>query len=262
MTILEKIVRHKKKELIYTKKETPVRILKVCPYFYRKPLSLRRALSDPKNAGIIAEFKRSSPSRGPIHEYAIPGDIAIGYEKSGATGISILTDKRFFKGRKNDLIITRGETSLPVLRKDFIVDEYQIIESKAFGADVILLIAAILDKKEITKFARLAKKLELEILFEIHDASELTKIPEEADMVGVNNRDLKTFEVNIRKSMELAPLIPEHMVKVSESGISKPEIITHLKDYGYSGYLIGETFMKTADPGRTCSDFIKQLSYI
>lgn len=262
MDILKKIVLHKKKEIEHKKKAFPPVLLEKSPLFYRKVLSLKQSLSVPESTGIIAEFKRASPSKGVINANAIPEDVVTGYEKAGPAGISILTEKRYFNGRNNDLITARRLTSLPILRKDFIIDEYQILEAKAIGADVILLIAAVMKTKEITKLANLAKKIGMEILFEVHDASELTSIPDSADMVGVNNRDLKTFEVNTHKAIELASLIPEHMLKVSESGISKTETIALLRNHGYKGFLMGETFMRTANPGKTCSDFIKQLSFV
>ena len=174
--------------------------------------------------------------------------------------MSVLTDAKYFGGSLDDLLIARAASQLPLLRKDFIIDEYQIIEAKAYGADVILLIAALLTRNEIKQFSRLAKQLKLEVLLEVHNEEELQKaIMPSLDMLGVNNRNLKTFEVNLETSKTLSSKIPNDFVKVSESGISHIEAIKELKPFGYQGFLIGENFMKTDNPGASAAEFINQL---
>jgi len=259
MNFLEKIVAHKQKETELRKAIVPVSELERSPLFLRQTQSLSHALMASGSSGIIAEFKRASPSRGTIHPGASPEKIAQAYENCGASGISVLTETTFFNGSTDDLQKARSVTSLPLLRKDFITDEYQVIETRAIGADVILLIAGVPESKKIKALASLAKELGLEVLFEIHHRDEIRKIPEEADMIGVNNRNLNTFTVDIRKALELAPLLPPNVVKVSESGLSIPETVITLKEAGYQGFLIGETFMKTSDPGKTCRQFIEKI---
>jgi len=211
-------------------------------------------------SGIIAEFKRRSPSRSVINQTAAVTDVVRAYEKAGASAISVLGDTKYFGGALEDLIQARNSVDIPVLRKEFIIDPYQIYEAKAFGADAVLLIAAILPEKEITKFSKLAKSLKLEVLLEIHNKKELENSDlTYVDMVGVNNRNLKTFEVSLEISKELSMLIPDEKVKVSESGISSVEAINELRNYGYKGFLIGENFMKTDDPGSSAAEFINKL---
>ena len=260
MSTLREIIQHKRKETEQRKGVVSVTQLKKSPLFTREAFSLVESLTREGSTGIIAEFKRSSPSRGFIHAGASPGEIVRDYEIAGASGISILTDEVFFSGSLSHLRIARDATTLPILRKDFILDEYQIIEAKAMGADVILLIAAVLDQKKINTFTSLTKELGMEVLFEIHEGVEITKIPERADIIGVNNRNLKTFEVDVRQALELASLLPSHKVRIAESGISEPATVRKLRKSGYRGFLIGETFMKTNDPGKACLYFIKQLN--
>jgi len=187
-------------------------------------------------------------------------DVAVGYEKAGASGMSILTDQKYFGGSIEDLVIGRSSCTLPILRKEFIVDPYQIIEAKAFGADVILLIAAVLDKKSIKNLSILAKNLNLEVILEVHNKEELqNNIMPSLDIIGVNNRDLKTFKINLKLSEELSDYIPNEFLKISESGISNVEVIKKLKLFGYKGFLIGENFMKNNDPVSAFNDFIKEL---
>jgi indole-3-glycerol phosphate synthase len=260
MSILNKILQHKEKEVWHRKKEVPYRHLEKSPFFDRTTISLREnLLSDDNAPGIIAEFKRSSPSKGNIHEGACVEEIIPAYEAAGAAGISVLTDNRFFGGSNGDLEKARDLTALPLLRKDFIIDEYQIVEARALGADVILLIAAALEKKTVTTLTRLALELEMEVLFEIYDLLELVKMPDEKILVGINNRDLKTFEVSLRKAIQAVPFIPPELVKVAESGIREPESIRLLQEHGYRGFLIGEAFMRDADPGRACKIFIEKI---
>jgi indole-3-glycerol phosphate synthase len=259
MNILDKIVIDKRKEVNLKKELIPIKAYEQLPYFDIKTTSLSKKLRA-SNTGIIAEFKRKSPSKSIINDTVLIEDVAIGYEKAGVCGMSILTDEIYFGGTMDDLIIARENCRLPLLRKEFIIDEFQIIEAKAIGADVILLIAAILTKAEIKQFSELAKSLNLDVLLEVHNAEELQKsIMPSLDMLGVNNRNLKTFEVSLETSKLLSEQIPNDFVKVSESGISSVEAIKELQPYGYKGFLIGENFMKTDNPGQSAKTFIKSL---
>ena len=259
MTILDKIIAEKRIEIAKRKSEKTISKLENELYFNRKCLSLKENLLK-SDTGIIAEFKRKSPSKGWIHENADARIIPAGYCTAGASGISILTDEPFFGGTPQDLITARPLVDCPILRKEFIVDEYQLFEAKAMGADVILLIASALSVDETNELAKKAKALGLEVLLEIHNREELEHINEYVDMVGVNNRNLKTFEVNIDVSKELADLIPDEFVKISESGISNPETVIELRKYGYKGFLMGENFMKTENPALSLKEFIELIS--
>jgi indole-3-glycerol phosphate synthase len=259
MNILDKIVADKRKEVISKKEIIKVNMLEQIPFFGRKTFSLTHNLKK-SHSGIIAEFKRRSPSKSVINNTALVEDVALGYEQAGVCGMSVLTDEIYFGGTLDDLITARQSCQLPILRKDFIIDEFQILEAKAFGADVILLIASILTKTKIKQFSELAKSLNLEVLLEVHNEEELHKsIMPTLDMIGVNNRNLKTFDVSLETSKQLSTLIPDDFVKISESGISSIEAIKKLKPYGYKGFLIGENFMKTKDPGESAKEFIKTL---
>jgi indole-3-glycerol phosphate synthase len=259
MTILDKIIAEKYKEVEAQKKLIPIVELEKNEKFRRDPFSLKKSLIREGSSGVIAEFKRQSPSKGVINNHVGVEDVTRGYALAGAAGLSVLTDRQFFGGSAVDLIAARQANEIPVLRKDFMVDEYQIIEAKAMGADVILLIAASLDKNQVKKLATCAKNLGLEILFEIHAREELDKIIDEVDMIGVNNRNLKDFKVDIEHSLKLAAELPDTFVKVSESGIDNPETIKYLKSNGFKGFLIGENFMRQEDPAKACEEFIKQL---
>ncbi|HIE41160.1 MAG TPA: indole-3-glycerol phosphate synthase TrpC [Candidatus Aenigmarchaeota archaeon] len=259
MNILDKIILDKRKEVALKKEHIPIQILEQMPFFERKTISLAQKLRNSKT-GIIAEFKRKSPSKSVINDTATVDDVAIGYESAGVCGMSVLTDEIYFGGTLDDLILARESCNLPLLRKDFVIDEYQLLEAKAFGADVILLIAAVLTKQEIKQFSEFAKGLGLDVLLEVHNNEELQKsILPSIDMLGVNNRNLKTFEVSLDMSKQLADLIPNDFVKVSESGISSIKAIQELKPYGYQGFLIGENFMKTKNPGESAKEFISLL---
>ena len=177
----------------------------------------------------------------------------------GASGLSILTENKFFGGNVNDLLIARKVNSIPILRKDFIIDEYQVIESKTAGADAILLIASLLTTNQVLKMSSLARSIGLQVVLEVHDAQELEKLNEFIDIAGVNNRNLRTFKVDIELSLRLADKIPEGFVKISESGISSSNTINILKQAGYDGFLIGERFMHTSDPVKSFAGFIKTL---
>ena len=259
MTILDEIVEQKRIEVKKRKSKTVLKELKRMPFFDRQPYLLKDFLLNPDKSGIIAEFKRKSPSKGIINNKVNIEDVVSAYEKAGASAVSVLTDSDFFGGNLKDLQAARKTLKIPLLRKDFIIDTFQIYEAKAYGADVILLIAAVLNKNEIDEFAFLSKELGLSVLFEIHNIDELAIINEHIDIVGINNRNLKTFEVSIQNSIELASQIPARCVKVSESGISNIANILKLKKYGFHGFLIGESFMKTENPGQAAFDFMKKL---
>jgi indole-3-glycerol phosphate synthase len=259
MTILDNIVENKKKELVLLKKISSVSDLENSLLFNRKVISLSESLSDKNRTGIVAEFKRKSPSRGIINSVSDVGDVTSGYFMAGASGVSILTDTQFFGGSNADIVKIREKSIFPVLRKDFIIDEYQILESKSIGADVILLIAAILEEKEVLRFSALARSLGLEVLLEVHDYAELAKVNPYINIIGVNNRNLKTFEVDINVSERLAKKIPDGFLKISESGITSSKIVKELIAVGYNGFLIGGNFMKNADPVKAFSEFVKDF---
>jgi len=258
--VLERILAAKTEETAIRKKKWPVGNFYSSPLFDTKCISLKESLMRPGASGIVAEFKRKSPSAGDINPDAIPEVVAIGYAKAGASGLSVLTDFPFFGGSTLMLEkVKNAGTGIPVLRKDFIVDTYQVYESKACGADVVLLIAACLSRENAAHLAALAKQLGMEVLFEIHHAEELNMVPADADLIGVNNRNLDTLKTDPQTSFQLAPLIPDRFVRISESGISSPEAVRALKSAGYRGFLIGERFMKTSDPALSCRDFIEKL---
>ena len=258
MNILDTIIEYKRSEVRKRKSETSVSELRKSEFFRRKALSMKQALLDENKTGIIAEFKRRSPSKGVINDYADIVKVTSAYAKNGASGLSVLTDSTFFGGCAQDLKKARPN-EVPILRKDFIIDEYHVTETKAMGADVILLIAACLTPAEVKNLACLARSLHLEVLLEIHDDSELEHICDEIDLVGVNNRDLKTFEVDIERSIALAKKIPADKIKIAESGISTIENVVQFRENGFSGFLIGEYFMKETDPAIAFAEFVKQL---
>lgn len=258
MTILEKITADKIKEVTLRKSLIPVNQLEQSVLFERKTTSLATAIKE--GSGIIAEHKRRSPSKSVINNSLSVQDVASGYENAGASGMSVLTDGKYFGGSLDDLLLARASASFPLLRKEFIVDEYQIVEAKAYGADAILLIAATLSRKQIQQFSTVAKSLGLDVLCESHNEQELqNSIMPSVDMLGINNRNLKTFEVSLETSKTLIKQIPDEFVKVSESGISSVAAIKELKPHGFQGFLIGENFMKTSNPGQSAREFIKQL---
>ncbi|SFS60041.1 indole-3-glycerol phosphate synthase TrpC [Lutibacter maritimus] len=260
MNVLDKIIAHKKKEITQLKREVLVEKLVKSPGFNRTPISLKKSLTVNGSTGIIAEFKRQSPSKGIINDKVSVVDVTQGYLDANVAAQSILTDTHFFGGTILDVIQARAVNDItPILRKDFIVDGFQIVEAKAIGADVILLIAACLTKEELKNYGKLAEDLGLDVLYEVHSKEELDKIDLDHKIIGINNRNLKTFEVDLEHSIELASQIPSSCIKVSESGISDPRIITGLKEYGFQGFLIGENFMKTEDPGYACQEFISQI---
>lgn len=264
MNILDKIVAQKKIEVEVAKAKNTIKSLEQSTLFSKKGLSLKSALETNPFAGIIAEFKRKSPSKGTINGNVEPEVVTKGYVDAGATGLSVLTDADFFGGSFDDFLAARTACpTIPMLRKDFMIDEYQLWEAKALGADVILLIAACLTTKEVQYLAWRAHELDLEVLLEVHNEQELENtLSQHIDMVGVNNRNLKTFETTIDTSLHLASLIPDNFVKISESGLQDVSTINQLQKVGYKGFLIGETFMKTPNPAQALKDLIYNLHNI
>jgi indole-3-glycerol phosphate synthase len=258
MNILDTIIEYKKGEVKSKKEKVKIADLERSNFFGRKTFSIKDFLLDENKTGIIAEFKRKSPSKGIINDKADVVSVTKGYADNGASCLSVLTDEHFFGGSDNDLIKARIN-HIPILRKEFIVDEYQIIEAKSIGADLILLIAACLTPKEVKQLASFAKQLGLGVLLELHDEEELAHICDETDLVGINNRNLKTFVVDIERSLRMAEQIPAGKIKVAESGISSVENITVFKENGFNGFLIGENFMKEADPTIAFARFVNQL---
>jgi len=258
MNILEEIVAVKKKEVENRKSFQPINKLEESVYFLKKNLSLKKSLLNNPDTGIIAEFKRKSPSKGIINDKADVMEVTKAYVKYGASCLSVLTDTVFFGGSDDDLIRARVN-EIPILRKDFIIDEYQIAEAKSIGADVILLIAACLMPTEVKRLASFAKNTGLEVLLELHDEKELEHICDDTEIIGINNRNLKTFEVDIDRSLKMAEKIPGDKIKIAESGISSVENILLFRQHGFKGFLIGENFMKAADPTIAFADFINQL---
>ena len=222
--------------------------------------SMSRALAS-SDTGIIAEFKRRSPSKGWINESASLERIAGGYALNGASALSVLTDEKYFGGNLDFLRTVASMVDIPVLRKDFIIDEYQLFQAYEVGADAVLLIASCLSRESCRALASKAHELGMEVLLEIHSADELGHLDCGADMVGVNNRNLGTFHTDVNNSFALAELLPKDSVLVSESGISDPKTICRLQDAGYSGFLIGETFMKTADPAESLLRFVDEIRH-
>lgn len=262
MTILDKITAQKAIEVAAAKAEISIQDLEKSEFFARKTNSLVASLSAENSTGIIAEHKRKSPSKGIINDSLSVEEVTQGYAQAGAAGLSVLTDTDFFGGNKEDLQKARiANPSTPILRKDFMIDEYQVYEAKAWGADVILLIAACLSPEQINSLSQKAHELGLEVLLEIHDQEELDRSPlKYVDIVGVNNRNLKNFaENNVNASLILAEKIPANVIKISESCISEPATINLLKSAGYRGFLIGETFMKDASPGTKLGEFIAKI---
>jgi indole-3-glycerol phosphate synthase len=260
MNILDQIVARKKEEVASAKAKQSVNELEQKTGFTRETYALKDFLLDPSKTGIIAEFKRKSPSKGIINNSVTVEEVTTGYAAAGASALSVLTDHDFFMGHDDDLLAARKVNNIPILRKDFMVDEYQIIEAKSLGADIVLLIAACLSPKEILSFAKLAKSLGLSTLLEVHNQEELVQsLNPYLDVIGVNNRNLKDFTVSIDTSLTLAEIIPTEFLKISESAISNPETIKLLKSVGYNGFLIGENFMRTENPGKAMMDFVKEL---
>lgn len=257
--VLNKILQYKKTEIKKNKALYPQKLLEQSIYFETPVVSIKSFLSRKNASGIIAEFKRQSPSKGIINAHASVEEVSIGYMQAGASALSVLTDNHFFGGKNQDLSEARKYNYAPVLYKNFIIDEYQIIEAKSIGADVILLIAECLEIKEVEKLAKFAKSLGLEVLMELHSKEMLDKLTQDIDLVGVNNRNLDTFEVNINNSLAIAQSIPSDFMKISESGLNDPQTVTMLRNHGFDGFLIGEHFMKHARPQDACAKFIQEV---
>ena len=257
-TILDEILADKRKELSVTKASVKIDDLEKCEYFGRETLSFKDSLAS-SASGIISEFKRKSPSKGWIFPDADPVAVTKGYSDNGASAISILTNDKYFGGCPEFLQQARPNVKCPILRKEFIVDEFQVYEAKAIGADAILLIAAALTKDELKSLAAKAHELSLQVLMEVHTEEELDAVNEHVDVIGVNNRDLKTFVTDVENSMRLADKIPAEFVKIRESGISDPATVRSLREIGYRGFLMGENFMKTQDPAAALKSFISAI---
>ncbi len=260
MNILQQIIESKKEEIRLRKTITDTKTLENSPFFGRQGHSLKNNLLH-SPTGIVAEFKRKSPSRGWIHPEACPLEVVPAYEQAGAAGISVLTDFPFFGGSSEDLMQIRDKVQLPILRKDFILDEYQLVEAKSMGADVVLLIAAVLSVKDTLTLARQANALGLEVLLELHQEQELDHLNDWVSLVGVNNRDLRHFKVDLRVSLDLMPRLGPGHVCLSESGISDTASVLRLRKAGYRGFLMGENFMKHPSPGDACKAFIDSLTF-
>ncbi|HEU4472723.1 MAG TPA: indole-3-glycerol phosphate synthase TrpC [Flavisolibacter sp.] len=254
MNILEQIIAQKQQEVAASKKETGLAALEKLRYFDRPVRSLCEAIKNRAKTGIIAEFKRRSPSKGVINNRDSVESVTRMYTAYGASALSVLTDASFFGGSLDDLLAAR-DNDLPILRKDFMIDEYQLVEAKAHGADAILLIAACLSPQRVKELATAAKKLGLEVLLELHGEEELEHICEEIDLVGVNNRNLKTFSVDLEQSVRLSEKIGKNKLRIAESGINHVDDVHYLKENGFDGFLIGEYFMRQEDPGRAFKEF-------
>lgn len=260
MNILDKIIVRKKEEVAAAKKAVSLAELESYPLFGRKSYSLRDFILNKNKNGIIAEFKRASPSKGVINDRSSVEEVVSGYEKARASAISILTDADFFKGSLQDLTEARKVVDIPLLRKEFVIDRYQIAEAKAYGADAILLIAAVLTADEIMDLSSYAKELGLSVLLEVHNKEELDRsVFDTIDAIGVNNRNLKDFTVSLQHSKDLVDSIPDSFIKVSESGLSDPKSIIELKEVGFQAFLIGENFMKADNPQEAILDFADKI---
>lgn len=259
MNILDKIVEQKRAEILKNRALVPIKKLEDSLYFSTESVSLSAYIKRPDKDGVIAEFKRRSPSRPSINLYAEPKAVSIGYMQAGASAISVLTDEINFGGSQKDLIEIRSYNYSPILRKDFIIDEYQIIEAKSIGADAILLIAEVLDKSTVEQLSSFAHTIGLEVLLELHSKSQIHKIGSNIDIVGINNRDLKTFNTDIQHSLDIIDDLPHEITKISESGISTPDQAFTLHQAGFDGFLIGELFMKHHAPQQACAEFIQSL---
>ena len=260
MNILDQIIVQKQKEVTERKSLYPVKLLERSTFFGSPTVSFKKYLLREDKLGIIAEFKRKSPSKGMINKYADVERTSIGYMQAGASALSVLTDSEFFGGHNSDLTTARKFNYCPILRKDFVIDEYQIVEAKSIGADAVLLLANVLNDKEIKQYAQFAKSLGMEVLLEVRDEAELNAINEFVDAVGVNNRNLKDFTVNVSQSFNLSKHIPSDFVKISESGIDSAQTIIDLKEAGFKGFLMGEAFMKSSRPEIACANFIKEVN--
>ncbi len=257
--ILSEIVAHKQGEVAKKKELYPIKLLEQSTFFESPCVSLKEYILRPDKSGIIAEFKRKSPSRPSINLYADPEKVTIGYMQAGASALSVLTDEKYFGGSLKDLTVARKFNYCPILRKDFVIDEYQIIEAKSIGADAVLLIAEILTKEQLTQLTSFAQSLGMEVLCELHSEDMVERLAEGIDLIGVNNRDLKTFTTSIENSLRIKEHLPKDKTLISESGIHSSEQLIQLKEGGFDGFLIGELFMKEDNPGMAARGFVKEV---
>jgi indole-3-glycerol phosphate synthase len=260
--ILKKIVERTRHTVELRKGLFPYAILEKYPYFSREIISVSGRLRTDQGNGVIAEFKRQSPSKGVINQDADPVEVAMAYEAYGASAMSVLTDEPFFGGSNDDLMRIREAVQLPLLRKDFVIDEYQLLEAKAIGADFVLLIAACLSPVEVKKLASVANQLGLEVLLELHEQVELEHYCDHVQLVGINNRSLKHFDVDLQRSLDMANSLPADTLKVAESGIHSVDQLIHFRSHGFDAFLIGEHFMKQQDPGTTFRVFSETLKAV
>lgn len=254
MNILDTIIENKKKEIAKAKSNISVQQLQDAEFFGRETFSLKHTLKS--KSGIIAEFKRKSPSKGIINDTKTALEVVSEYEKFGASAVSILTDSEFFGGSFEDITSVRKHVNIPILRKDFMVDEYQFYEAKSIGADIILLIAACLSPTQVSELTDLAHQLNLEVLLEIHTEEELKHINTNVDFVGINNRNLKDFKVDLQHSVDLKNQLPNGIYSIAESGIYSEKDFKFLKEKGFDGFLMGEYFIK----GNNIGDFIANVT--
>ena len=258
-SLLTEIVANKRAEVTKLKELYPIKLLEQSTYFPSPCVSLKEYILREDKSGIIAEFKRRSPSKPSINLYADPEEVTIGYMQAGASALSILTDEKFFGGSSKDLTMARRFNYCPILRKDFIIDEYQLIEAKSVGADAVLLITEILSQKELAHLTNKAHELGMEVLCELHSEEMIKKLPSNVDLIGVNNRDLKTFTTDIKNSIRIKEHLPADNVLISESGIHHAEQLIELRNAGFHGFLIGELFMKEDNPGDAARRFVSEI---
>lgn len=258
MNILDKIIDRKKQEVAEAKSKISIEKLKDSEFFGKPISSLKETIKT--KSGIITEFKRQSPSKGIINDKVSPLEVVSQYEKFEASAVSILTDKDFFGGSSDDILSVRNQINIPILRKDFMIDEYQFYEAKSIGADIILLIAACLSTTQVSEFTELAHSLDLEVLLEIHSEEELKHINKNVDFVGINNRNLKDFKVDLQHSVDLKNQLPNDILSIAESGIYNEEDFRFLKEKGFDGFLMGEYFMKSENPGKKFYEFISNVT--
>lgn len=256
MNYLEKIIERKRIDVAEAKRAVPIEQLRELCAHSRPPLPFADSIR--QRNGIIAEFKRRSPSKGVIHDGISPADVVPLYEQAGVSAVSVLTDGPFFGGALADLEQAAGLLGIPVLRKDFVIDEYQIVEARAHGASAVLLIAAVLGAARCHQLAEAARSMGMEVLLELHSADELDRLSDCVTVAGINNRNLRTFEVDLEHSMRLAAMLPQHLARISESGIHTTDDMLTLRRDGFDGFLIGECFMRQTDPGTACIEFCNQ----
>jgi indole-3-glycerol phosphate synthase len=262
MNILERIVAYKRNEVETQKSLVPFGELEKSTLFQRQPVSLKTSLLREDLPGIIAEFKRKSPSKGVMNRNCSPVAVCSNYIRSGCSAVSVLTDSKFFGGSTDDLTVIRANIESPILRKDFIVDEYQIIEARSIGADAILLIIGLHSADKLEQLFRFARSLSLEVLVEVHDEKDISYIPDDARLIGINSRNLASLRVEPENHTRLIDLLPRDVVRVAESGIKTVSDFLNLRQKGFDAFLIGELFMNTPDPGISCNNFLSQIKKI